>query len=311
MKNKIIVIINGSGGVGKDSFCNLCSKYIPTMSVSTIDVVKQSYKLLGWNGIKTENHRKALSDIKDIATKNLNYPYNFIKSKIDYFKKSEYVLMFIHSREPNEIKMFVEEFGCFTLLITNKNVNMINTNHADLEVENYNYDFIIKNDNSLEELDIKAKQFIEIIFNKKKLNKRNKIIVFTGKKGSGKSSLLNYMLKNYNYKNIENLDTIDLSKNNYVAKLTIKELQSLKKKYADNIISFYIDVDDSERTARVIRNYGWNRSSWEYKLTDDEKTYTPYIVANNCDFIVQNYSLDNCVKEIIYDIKQFESGDKN
>ena len=37
---KQIVIINGSAGVGKDTFVNLVSKYVPTMKYSSIDRIK-------------------------------------------------------------------------------------------------------------------------------------------------------------------------------------------------------------------------------------------------------------------------------
>lgn len=162
--NKKIVIINGSATKGKDSFCNLCDLYIPTLAISTVDVVKQAYTMFGWDGDKSEIHRKALSDIKDIATKNLDHPFNLIKNKIELFRQSDCKLMFIHTREPEEIERFVREFGCITLLIRNPNVKSITSNHADAEVENYNYDYVIYNDGTIDDLNIKVKEFINEIF---------------------------------------------------------------------------------------------------------------------------------------------------
>lgn len=162
---KKIVVINGAGGVGKDQFCNYCDLYVPTYVISTVDKVKEAYRLLGWNNEKSELHRKALSDIKDIGTKNLDHPYTFIKAQIELFNSSDHDLMFVHTREPDEIERFAKEFGCITLLIKNPRIKSITSNHADAEVENYNYDYIIDNDGTLDELNIKAKEFIKEMFN--------------------------------------------------------------------------------------------------------------------------------------------------
>jgi len=163
--NKKIIIINGSGTSGKSTFCEMCEKYASILTISTVDKIKEAYTLLGWDGDKSELHRKALSDIKDIGTKNLDHPYTFIKSQIQLFKSNYYEIMFIHTREPDEIERFVKEFGCITLLIRNPNINVITSNHADAEVENYNYDYIIDNNGTLDDLDNKAKEFIKEMLN--------------------------------------------------------------------------------------------------------------------------------------------------
>lgn len=159
--NKKIVIINGTATCGKDTFCRICNEYIPSKSISTVDKVKEAYRLLGWKGDKTEQHRKALSDIKDIGTKNLDHPYNFMKGEIKRFRHSDYDILFIHSREPDEIARFVKEFGCITLLIRNPNIEAITSNHADAEVENYDYDYIIDNNYIMEDFEQEALKFIE------------------------------------------------------------------------------------------------------------------------------------------------------
>lgn len=160
--NKTVIIINGSAEVGKNQFCDFCSFYTKCKSISTVDKVKDAYKLLGWTGEKTEQHRKALSDIKDIGTKNLDHPFQYIKQVIEKFRSNDIDnILFIHSREPEEISRFVQSFGCKTLLIKNPNVKQIDTNHADAEVENYDYDYVIINDGSLDDLKEKAREFIK------------------------------------------------------------------------------------------------------------------------------------------------------
>ena len=99
----------------------------------------------------------------------LNIVYHFkypnLSKKSQLFKSNYYEIMFIHTREPDEIERFVKEFGCITLLIRNPNINVITSNHADAEVENYNYDYIIDNNGTLDDLDNKAKEFIKEMLN--------------------------------------------------------------------------------------------------------------------------------------------------
>ena len=128
-------------------------------------MVKEAYGLLGWDGKKTEVHRKALSDIKDIATKNWDHPYRYIKDTVEQFNKDkqEKSILFIHSREPDEISRFVKSFGCKTLFIKNENIKRVTSNHADSNVENYQYDYMIDNSGSLDNLELLAKQFVNTI----------------------------------------------------------------------------------------------------------------------------------------------------
>ena len=161
---KKIIIINGSGGGGKDSFVFFCQKYTNCKNISTVDKVKEAYELLGWDGEKTEEHRLNLSNMKDMSTKMFDHPYKYISKMINLFIENQYdEILFIHSREPDEITRFVKDFGCITLLVKNPNVKKIESNHADAEVENYDYNYTILNDGTLQDLEITAKNFIEYL----------------------------------------------------------------------------------------------------------------------------------------------------
>jgi hypothetical protein len=74
-------------------------------------------------------------------------------------------ILFIHCREPEEIKRLVDDFKCSTLLITNNNITQVESNHADANVNNYNYDFVIHNDGTLEDLKVEVELFILELFN--------------------------------------------------------------------------------------------------------------------------------------------------
>lgn len=156
---KSIYVINGSGGVGKDTFVDFIKEYVPTYTYSSVASVKNIAMLFGWKGDKTEKDRKMLSDLKDLLTDYNDYPMNCVKSQVEFFRNGDGRVMFIFIREPKEIEKAVKEFKAKTILITNSRVKQITSNHADLGVFNYSYDIIIDNDGSLEDLNNKAHQF--------------------------------------------------------------------------------------------------------------------------------------------------------
>lgn len=156
---KTIIIINGTGGSGKDTFVEFCSKYNKVMNFSSIDKVKEIARLIGWDGQKTEKDRKFLSDLKKLTTVYNDMPFNSIKEAIEQFNDSDNEILFIHIREPEEIKKVVDSFNAKTLLIKRTGLANIETNNSDAGVDNYEYDYIIEN-NTLEQLDNEAFKFV-------------------------------------------------------------------------------------------------------------------------------------------------------
>lgn len=101
--SKKVFIINGSGGVGKDTFCEYVGHYAKVKVISSIDLVKDYASKMGWNGSKTPRDRKFLSDLKDLLTKYNDYPFRDICQKVLWFKEDDNEFLFIHIREPEEI----------------------------------------------------------------------------------------------------------------------------------------------------------------------------------------------------------------
>lgn len=163
---KKIVIINGTGGCGKDTFVDICSKYKKVYNFSSIDSVKEIARIIGWNGSKSDKDRKFLSDLKKLTTDYNDFAFNSIKDAINIFNKSNDELMFIHIREPEEIKKVVDKFKVKTLLIKRQNQELIETNSSDANVDDYNYDYIIIN-TTLDEYENKAVNFIKELENDK------------------------------------------------------------------------------------------------------------------------------------------------
>lgn len=161
--NKQVFIINGSGGVGKDTFVSLVAKVFDQsiMNFSSVDKVKEIARIIGWTGSKTEKDRKFLSDLKLLCTNYNNMPFNSMSEKVKEFTKSNAEVLFLHIREPEEIEKAKVAFGAKTVLIKRDAVKQITSNMADGNVFNYQYDIVVNNDGDLAGFEIKATEFVK------------------------------------------------------------------------------------------------------------------------------------------------------
>ena len=164
--NKMIVIINGSGGCGKDTVVSIFSKYKNVENVSSIDVIRECARMLGCNS-KTEEDRLFLSNLKQLSSDFYNHPVVYMSSKIDNFILSDNDIIFLHIREPEEIKEIVNIYKDFiptkTMLVVRDSVKHINSNKSDAEVYDFDYDITIHNDHDLKSLELKIKEIINNI----------------------------------------------------------------------------------------------------------------------------------------------------
>ena len=161
-----IILINGAGGVGKDTFVEICQRMMDKdkiLNISTVDLIKQAAKILGWNEQKDEKGRKFLSDLKDLATEYSDLSVSYISKTILQAQEDGTEAIFVHCREPEELARLKERFDAITLLIKNNRVKPIESNHADRDIEQYEYDFVIENNEGLLELTKKAADFIKEI----------------------------------------------------------------------------------------------------------------------------------------------------
>ena len=161
---KEIIIINGTGGSGKDTFVEMVSKYAKVFNFSSIDKVKEIATYIGWDGGKTEKDRKFLSDLKRLTTEYNDMAFKSIASAVEHFENSEYEIMFIHIREPEEITRAKNAFNTKTLLGKRVGLDNITSNYSDANVENYEYDYHIHND-TLDQLDKDALEFVNTLKN--------------------------------------------------------------------------------------------------------------------------------------------------
>lgn len=152
---KIVIIVNGSGGVGKDTLCDFAARHFRVQTVSSITPIKEiAQKGFGWDGEKDKKSRKLLADLKELAVWYNDLPFLYLCEEYRRFLGSSAQILFVHIREGKEIDKFKGrvEGACYTLLITReRNANVQWGNASDDDVEKYDYDWIYENNKPLEE----------------------------------------------------------------------------------------------------------------------------------------------------------------
>ena len=151
--NKQILIVNGMARSGKDTFAEYLGDITSVKKYSSIDRVKAIARLCGWRGDKTEKDRKFLSDLKVLTSEYSDMPFKDITDMVRTFNNpaNHSKVLIIDIREPQEIERAKRDFGAKTVLIKNDRVEMITSNMADAGVFDYEYDYVIENNGSLEE----------------------------------------------------------------------------------------------------------------------------------------------------------------
>lgn len=137
---------------GKDTFAEYLNDFVPTLKYSSIDKVKDIAKQCGWNGTKDEKSRKFLSDLKVLTIQFNDMPFQAINTVVEQFKEDkEKRILLIDIREPKEIERAARKFNAKTILIKRQDVKYITSNIADAGVFDYDYDFVIENNGTLED----------------------------------------------------------------------------------------------------------------------------------------------------------------
>lgn len=175
-----VVVINGRPGCGKTTFefiCrDLCNHGMPGFEsnrrlvvdiCSTVDFVKQIALECGWDGTKTPENRRFLSDLKDLLTHWDDIPYKKIlerTTQLSAWASYNYLdwILFVDCRESTEIQKLKERLNATTVLIRREEVEHGEvSNHADADVFYYDYDLTIYNNSDIIHLEDEARKFIE------------------------------------------------------------------------------------------------------------------------------------------------------
>lgn len=163
MKNKTVIVINGAGGVGKDTLCDIAAKYYKIMNVSSVDPIKDAARILGWDGAKEPKDRKFLSDLKKMSCEYSDISTTYLVEKYKEFLSEDYEIMFAHIREGSEIDHFKECLNAkvITLLVIRNTKETTYGNISDDNVLLYNYDYKYDNNCSLEETEQRFVKFLK------------------------------------------------------------------------------------------------------------------------------------------------------
>ncbi len=166
---KTVIIINGKGGVGKDTLCACAARHYKVRNISSVDPIKEIAARYGdWNGQKDARSRKFLADLKQLFTDYNDLPFRYQCRQYEEFMQTDDELMFVHIREGKEIAKLAEWIptACVTLLVKRGQENGKWGNASDDNVEDYPYDQIYRNEKPLEEMDADFCAFLQSFLEK-------------------------------------------------------------------------------------------------------------------------------------------------
>lgn len=174
LKDKIVIVINGKGGVGKDTICGLTSRLFYAKTISSITPVKQVAALCGWKGEKDGKARKFLADLKQLLIAYNDYPNQFLTQEVQAFRKDPALdILFVHIREADQIEAFLHSIdrNAVTLLIRSNRpgLSAVYGNSADDGVEQYQYDYIFDNDCGPDALLQEVERFMTALLKQERL----------------------------------------------------------------------------------------------------------------------------------------------
>lgn len=164
---KLVVIINGEGGVGKDTLCDFAGKHFSVRNVSAITPIKNIARQNGWNGEKDAKSRKFLADLKKLFVEYNDLPTRYLAEEYRQFLSSQEEIMFAHIREGEEIDKFksLVETPCITLLVLRGQEGGRHWGNAsDDNVGSYAYDYEYHNDKALSEAEEDFAGFLREIY---------------------------------------------------------------------------------------------------------------------------------------------------
>lgn len=161
---KQVIIINGHPGSGKTTVSEMIAEQEKTMIRSSIDFVKEvAVEFFGWDGLKREEDRKFLSNMKRFLNEYTDLIEHDLRYTYENFMRSDYRFLIIDIREVDEIEKYKKMFDAVTVFVDNPRAKKITTNLSDQQVEETVYDYTIKNHHCLDSLKIEVNRFIKEI----------------------------------------------------------------------------------------------------------------------------------------------------
>jgi hypothetical protein len=171
LSEKLVIIINGKGGAGKDTVCEIAESYYRVKTISAITPVKEIARHCGWTGDSEKDNRarKFLSDLKRILIDYNDMPNDYLEKEYNNFIASDNDLLFVHIRESDQIDDFKARVSskCVTLIVRSSELDKKKAffgNTSDDDVENYVYDYSFVNGKPMDVLVRDFKVFLRNLF---------------------------------------------------------------------------------------------------------------------------------------------------
>ncbi len=166
LREKVVIVINGKGGAGKDTLCAVAARHYRVENISSIDPIKEIAARHGWNGEKDDRARKFLSDLKRAFTEYNDLPNRWLEERYRAFAAGEDDILFVHIREGSQIADFKRRVDgkCLTLLVRSPRRSEAYGNVSDDGVEDYPYDYIYENDKPLDAMEGDVLAFLREMF---------------------------------------------------------------------------------------------------------------------------------------------------
>lgn len=164
---KLLVVINGESGSGKDTFVESCRSiaekqhpFVPIVNIHRSDKAKEMLMYMGWDGSRTPEVRKLLADLVDFGEKT---GYN-TKSLFDSIDRLGGII-FYHARDPKTIAEIEEHYWyqeniCVMSVLVVRD-KIIASEPDRWGIRDYGYNKIIDNNSTLLDLENQAYEFMK------------------------------------------------------------------------------------------------------------------------------------------------------
>ena len=161
-----VFVINGSGGVGKDTVCEFAGRFWRVRNISSITPILSVARAAGWDGEKTPAARRFLSELKESCTAFNDLPFRYCMEQYERFRQGDEQVLFVHIREPEAIARFRAAVGdcCKTILVRRPALEQARGplgNRSDDGVADYAYDGVFINDGPLDDMLDRVRRFFE------------------------------------------------------------------------------------------------------------------------------------------------------
>ena len=152
---KQVIVINGKGGAGKDTICDIVSRHYSCANISSITPIKGIAAQFGWDGEKDAKSRRFLSDLKMAFSKYNDLPTKYLLSEYSKFMADATLeILFVHIREAPEILNFCSKVPVpvVRLYIDRPGLGRFD-NDSDDKAGDFAYDYVYMNDKPLNALE--------------------------------------------------------------------------------------------------------------------------------------------------------------